>query len=205
MQLNKSQWGKVFLPLSIPALSTVHTPLLSTLLWQGVLVGGRMPTLLQHPPGCHGNSHSASVSLYHSWHYTVEQRRKVKKVETKKRHMEWKCDRTTNLGPGTKSPLGFVALVGGDFGPWGNRVAAGTLGQFTILWKGGHIHPFMQWLTKWKYCNNICPWPQNTTNIRHSSSHKGQSLTKLNYIPSALRLSSCVSHQPFTPTLPKQH
>lgn len=113
---------------------------------------------------------------------------KLRRWKPTKRHMEWRCDRTTNLGPGTKPPLGFVNLVGGDFGPWGNRVAAGTLGQFTILWKGGHIHPFMQWLTKWKYCNNICPWPPNTTNIRHSSSHMGQSLTKLNYIPSALRL-----------------
>lgn len=91
-------------------------------------------------------------------------------------HTNSRCDRT-NLRPGTKPPLGFVALVGGDFGPWGNRVAAGTLGQFTVLWKGGHIHPFMQWLTKWIYCNNICPWPQNAMNIRDSFSDMGQSFT----------------------------
>lgn len=72
----------VFLPLSIPALSTVHMPRLCTLPLKEALVGGRMPTRRPRRPGRHGNSHSASVSLCHSWRYTVLRERKIKKLET---------------------------------------------------------------------------------------------------------------------------
>lgn len=105
----------------------------------------------------------------------LRNRKPIKWEKQIKSKINKKCDSTANLGPGTKSPLGFVARVGRDFGPWGNRVAAGTLGYFTVLWKKRHIHPFMQWLAKWIYCNNICPWQQNTMNIRDSFSDMGQS------------------------------
>lgn len=54
-----------------------------------------------------------------------------------------RCGGATNLRPRAKAPLGFVGLVGRDFGPWGNGVAAGTLGHFTVLWNGGHNRPFI--------------------------------------------------------------
>lgn len=63
-------------------------------------------------------------------------------------------DGATNLRPRAEAPLGFVGLVGRYFGPRGNGVAAGTLGHFTVLWRGGHkqpfIHSFMQRLTTLK-------------------------------------------------------
>jgi len=67
--------------------------------------------------------------------------------EPKKTRRNLKIEkRPTDLGPGAKPPLGFVALVGGAFSSRGNRVAAGTLGQITVLWKGRHTHThtFMQ-------------------------------------------------------------
>lgn len=147
--MNSGRRG-VFLPLSIPALSTVRTPPLSTLLWRGALAGGHTPTLLRRRPGCHGNSHSASVFLCHSWRYTVVRRQKWLRRRvgggggaTKGDGWDW----VTNLCPGTKAPLGFV--VGSDFGAWGNRVAAGTLGQFTVLLEARtHTQPFMRRLTE---------------------------------------------------------
>lgn len=39
----------------------------------------------------------------------------------------------TNLGPRTKAPLGFVALMGRDFGPLGDNLAGRTLGHFAVL------------------------------------------------------------------------
>lgn len=133
------------LPLSIPTPSTVHTPPLNTLLWRGASASGRRPTHLRRPLGCHGNSRSASSCPCRSWHCTVEQSRRVLNMKNvKSKHMELR----SNLSPRTKTPLSLVALVGENFGPRGNRMAAGTLGQFTVLRRGRHTQPFMQRLTK---------------------------------------------------------
>lgn len=52
--------------------------------------------------------------------------------------MEFICSRRSNLSPRAKTPLSLVALVGESFDPRGNRMAAGTLGQFTVLRQTTH-------------------------------------------------------------------
>lgn len=137
--------GDAPLPLSIPTPSTVHTPPLSTLLWPGASASGRRPTRLRRPLGCHGNSRSASWCPCRSWRCTVGRSGRVlNRGNVNSKHMELR----SHLSPRTKTPLSLVALVGENFGPRGNRMAAGTLGQFTVLRRGRHTQPFMQRLTK---------------------------------------------------------
>lgn len=134
------------LPLSIPTPSTVHTPPPNTFLQLGASASGRRPTHLRRPLGCHGNSHSASSCLCRSWHCTVERSRETfKRGEKKAENLQ---RRRSNLSPRAKTPLSLVALVGEDFDPRGRGMAAGTLGQFTVLQRGRHTQPFMQRLTK---------------------------------------------------------
>ena len=120
-----------FLPLSTPALSTVRRPLPSTLLWQGVLVGGRMPTPLPHHPGCHGNSRSASVSLCHSWHCTVMQRRNVKKLGTNTKTNGQKMQQDNQPGSRNQTATGFCGS--GGRGLW-------SLGEQGGCWDTGPVH-----------------------------------------------------------------
>lgn len=131
IQVNTWWWRVVFLPLSIPALSTVRRQRLSTLLWQGVLVGGRTPTPLPHHPDCHGNSRSASVSLCHSWHYTVVKRRKVKKLETDKKTHGSKMWQDNQPGSRNQTATGFCGP--GGRGLW-------SLGEQGGCWDTGPVH-----------------------------------------------------------------
>lgn len=80
-----------------------------------------MPTPLPHHPGCHGNSHSASVSLCRSWQYTGVRTREVKKLATKKKTNGLKIRRDNQPGSRNQTATGFCGPGGRGLWSLGER------------------------------------------------------------------------------------